>query len=117
MGRSRDIRARTKASAIGRNSCRRGRSQEDDHNLTFDTNEFGVREPISAEIGLALFEKRSNRRTHRRTDRQTDRHISFIYIEELQCPASPGFLDLQTLFAINDRQTGQTERQTVRLNR
>ena len=90
MGRSRDIRARTKASAIGRKSGRRGRSQEDDHNLTFDAIEFGVREPNSAEIGLALFEKRSNRRTHRRTDRQTDRHISFIYIDELQCPASRG---------------------------
>ena len=48
-------------------SRRRGRSQEDDHSLTFDSNEFGVREPNSAETGLAVFEKRSNRRTHRPT--------------------------------------------------
>ena len=45
--------------------CRR--SQEDDHSLTFDPNEFGVRKPNSAEIGLAVLEKRSNRRTHRQT--------------------------------------------------
>ena len=45
-------------------SRRRGRSQEDDHSLTLDMNKFGVREPNSAEIGLAVFEKRSNRRTH-----------------------------------------------------
>ena len=71
-----DIRARAKASAIGRKWCRRGRSQEDDHSLTFDRNELGVRKPNSAEIGLAVFEKRSNRRT----DRQTDRHLFFIYM-------------------------------------
>ena len=64
-----DIRARAKASATGRKSCRRGKSQEDDHSLTFDPNEFGVREPNSAEIGLAVFEKRS----YGRTDRQRDR--------------------------------------------
>ena len=51
---------------------RHGRSQEDDHSLTFDSNEFGVREPNSAEIGLTVFEKRSNRRTQRQTDTQTD---------------------------------------------
>ena len=76
MRRSRDIRARAKASGIGRKSRRRGRSQEDNYNLTFDTNEFGVREQNSAEIRLAVFEKRFNRRTHR----QTDRHLFFIYI-------------------------------------
>ena len=68
MRRSRDIRARAEASAIGRKWRRRGRSQEDDHSLTFDSNEFGVRDPNSAEIGLAVFEKRSNRPTHRQTD-------------------------------------------------
>ncbi len=77
--------SRAEASAIGRNSRRRGRSQEDDHRLTFDPNEFGVHEPNSAEIRLAVFEKCSNRRT----DRQTDRHLCFIYIDKLQCPASP----------------------------
>ena len=41
MRRSRDIRARAEASSIGRKSRRRGRSQEDDHSLTFDVNEFG----------------------------------------------------------------------------
>ena len=46
----------------------RGRSQEDDHGLTFDQNEFGVRKPNSAEIGLAVFEKRSYGWTHRQTD-------------------------------------------------
>ena len=55
MRHSRDIRARAEASAIGGKSRRRGRSQEDDHSLTFDRNEFGVREPNSAEIGLAVF--------------------------------------------------------------
>ena len=59
MRRSGDIRARAKASAIGRKSRRRGKIQEDDHSLTFDPNEFGVREPNSAEIGLAVFEKPS----------------------------------------------------------
>ena len=78
MRRSRDIRARAEASAIGGKSRRRGRSQEDDHSLTFDPNEFGVREPNSAEIGLAVFEKRSNRRTDRQTVRQTD--TSPLYI-------------------------------------
>ena len=68
MCRSRDIRARAEASGIGRKSRRRGRSQEDDHSLTFDRNEFGVHEPNLAEIGLAIFEKRSNRQTHRQTD-------------------------------------------------
>ena len=71
MRRSGDIRARVKASASSRKSRRRGRSQEDDHSLTFDPNEFGVREPNSAEIGLAVFEKRSYGWTHRQTDRQT----------------------------------------------
>ena len=42
MRRFRDIRARAEASAIGRKSCRRGSSQEENHNLTFDANEFGV---------------------------------------------------------------------------
>ncbi len=41
MRRSGDIRARAEASAIGRKWRRRGRSQEDDHSLTFDPNEFG----------------------------------------------------------------------------
>ena len=72
MRRSEDIRSRAEASAIGGKSRRRRRSQEDDHSLTFDRNEFGVREPNSAEIGLAVFEKRSYGRTHRQTDRQTD---------------------------------------------
>ena len=83
MRRSRDIRARAEASAIGRKSRRRGRNQEDDHNLTFEPNEFGVREPNSAEIRLAVFEKRANRRTHRHS-------TSPLYIDKLQCPASPG---------------------------
>ena len=77
MRRSGDIRTRAEASAIGGKSRRRGRSQEDDHGLTFEINEFGVREPNSAEIGLAVFEKRSSGRTHR----QTDRHLSSIYID------------------------------------
>ena len=64
MRRSRDIRARAEASAIDRKS----RRQEDDHSLTFDPNGFGVRELNSAEIRLAVFEKRSYRRTHRQTD-------------------------------------------------
>ena len=72
MRRSGNIRGRAEASAIGRKSRRRGRSQEDDHNLNFDSIEFGVREPNSAEIRLAVFEKRSYGRTHRQTDRQTD---------------------------------------------
>ena len=71
MRRSRDIRARAEASAIGRKSRRRGRSQEDDHYLTFGANELAVREPNSAEIRLAVFEKRSYRRTHTQTDRHT----------------------------------------------
>ena len=66
--RSEDIRARAEASAIGVKWRRRGRSQEDDHGLTFEINEFGVREPNLAEIGLAVFEKRSYGRTHRQTD-------------------------------------------------
>ena len=48
-----------------------------------------------------------------------------IYVYKLQCPASPGgqhpgnslitqIIDLQTLFAINDRQTVQTDTQTDR---
>ncbi|XP_062523329.1 uncharacterized protein LOC134198000 [Corticium candelabrum] len=68
MCRSGDIRARAEASAIGGKSRRRGRSQEDDHGITFEINEFGVREPNSAEIGLAVFEKRSYGRTHRQTE-------------------------------------------------
>ena len=75
MRRSEDIRARVKASAIGGKWRRRERSQEDKHRLTFDCNEFGVREPNSAEIGLAVFEKRSNRRTHRHTNRR----LIYIY--------------------------------------
>ena len=66
MRRSGDIRARAEASEIG-GKRRRGRSQEDDHGLTFEINEFGVREPNSAEIGRAVFEKLS----YGRTDRQT----------------------------------------------
>ena len=71
MRRSGDIRARAEASAIGGKRRRRGRSQEDDGGLTFDLNEFGVRERNSAEIGLAVFERRSYVRTHRQTDTQT----------------------------------------------
>ena len=67
--------------------------------------------------------------TDRQTDRQTHRHLSFIY---RQAPM-PGFargttpggqhpgnslmtqiIDLQTLFAINDRQTVQKNTQTDR---
>ena len=70
MRRSGDIRARAEASAIGGKWRRCGKSQEDDSSLTFDPNEFDFREPNLAEIGLAVFEKRSNRRTHRQTDRQ-----------------------------------------------
>ena len=88
MRDSEDIRARADASAIGGKWRRRGRSQEDEHTLTFDRNKFGVREPNSAEIELAVFEKRSNRWTHRQTHRQTD--TSPLYIYKLQCPASPG---------------------------
>ena len=73
-----DIRARAEASAIGGKRRRRGRSQEDDRGLTFDLNEFGVREQNSAEIGLAVFERRSYLRAHRQTDRQTD--TSPLYI-------------------------------------
>ena len=71
MRRSGDICALAEASAIGGKWRRRGRSGEDDHSLTFDANEFGVREPNSAEIGLSVFEKRSYRRTHKHTDTQT----------------------------------------------
>ena len=71
MRRSGDIRARAEASAIGGKRRRRGRSQEDDRGLTFDLNEFGVRERNSAEIGLAVFERRSYVRAHRQTDTQT----------------------------------------------
>ena len=39
----REIFARAEASAIGGKWRRRGRSQEDDHRLTFKINEFGVR--------------------------------------------------------------------------
>ena len=66
--RSGDIRARAEASAIGGKWRRRGKSQEDDHGLTFEISEFGVREPNSSEIGLAVFEKRSYGRTHRQTE-------------------------------------------------
>ncbi len=83
-----DIRVRAEATAIGRKWRRRWRSQEDDHSLTFDPNEFGVRDPNSAEVRLAVFEKRSYGRTDRQTDRQTD--TSPLYIYKLQCPASPG---------------------------
>ena len=79
MGRSGDIRARAEASAIGGKRRRRGRSQEDDRGLTFDLNEFGVRERNSTEIGLAVFERRSYVRTHRQTHRHTD--TSPLYIE------------------------------------
>ena len=68
MRRTGNIRA-SEACAIAGKWRRRGRSQEDDHGLTFEINEFGVREPNSAEIGLAVFEKRS----YGRKDRQTDR--------------------------------------------
>ena len=71
MRRSGDIRARAEASAIGGKRRRRGRSQEDDRGLTFELNEFGVRERNSAEIGLAVFERRSYVRAHRQTDTQT----------------------------------------------
>ena len=81
--RSGDIRALAEASLIGGKSRRRGRSQEDDHGLTFEINEFGVREPNSAEIGLAVFEKRSYGRTHTQTDRQTDRLKIKKYDQEL----------------------------------
>ena len=58
------------------------------------------------------------------TDGQTDRHLSFI-VYKLQCPASPRgqhpgkslitqIIDLQTLFAISDRETVQTDTQTDR---
>ena len=50
MRRSRDIRTRAEASVIGGKSRRRGRSREDDHNFTFDLNEFSVRKPNLAEI-------------------------------------------------------------------
>ena len=110
---------RAEASAIGEKWNGRGRSQEDDHGLTIEINEFGLREPISAEIGLAVFEKRSDGRTHRQTD------TSPLFIYKLQCLASPGgqhpgntlitqIIDLQTLFAVNDRQTVQTHTQTDR---
>ena len=68
MRRSGDIREQAEASAIGGKWRRRGRSQEDDHSLTFDRNKFGVREPNSAEIRLAVFEKRLQQ-----TDTQTYR--------------------------------------------
>ena len=75
MRRSRDIRAsgsecdRQEIASSWEKSGRRPQSH-------FDENEFGVREPNSAEIRLAVFEKRSYRRTHRQTDRQT----SLLYI-------------------------------------
>ncbi len=63
-------------------SRRRGRSQEDDHSLTFDPNEFGVREPNSAKIGLAVLRNAP-------TDGHTDRHLCFMFIDihRLECPA------------------------------
>ena len=71
MRHSGDIHARAEASAIGGKRRRRGRSQEDDRGLTFDLNEFGVHERNSAEIGPAVFERRSYVRAHRQTDTQT----------------------------------------------
>ena len=64
-----------------------------------------------------------NARTDGHTDTQTD--TSPLYIYKLQCPASPGgqhpgntlitqIIDLQTLFAVNDRQTVQSHTQTDR---
>ena len=77
---SEDIRTQAEASVIGGRWRRRGRSQEDDHGLTFEINEFSMREPNLVEIGLAVFEKRSYGRTHRQTDRQTDRQTPLLYI-------------------------------------
>ena len=82
MRRSEDIHAQGEVSAIGGKRRRHGRSQEDDHSLTFEINEFSVHELNSAEIGLAVFEKRSYRRTQ--TDRQTDRQTPLLYIYRLQ---------------------------------
>ena len=67
MRRFRDIRARAERVQ----SRRRGKSLEDDHSLTLDPNEFGVREPNLAEIGLAVLRNAL-------TDEYTDRHLSFI---------------------------------------
>ena len=91
MRRSGDIRARAEASAIGRKWRRRWRSQEDDHSLNFDPNEFGAREPDLAEIGLAVFEKRSYGRTHTQTDGQTDRQTPLLYIYVLGSMAHPSY--------------------------
>ena len=67
---------RAEACALGGKCRRRGRSQEDDHSLTFHKNEFGVRKPNSAEIGLVVFEKR----LYGQTDTQTDRQTPVLYI-------------------------------------
>ena len=77
MRRSRDIRAQAEACEIGRKSRRRGRSQEDDHSLTFDPNEFGVREPNSAEIRCAVLR---NALTDRHTGIQTPLLYIYRYI-------------------------------------
>ena len=76
MRRSRDIRARAEASAIGEKSRRRERSQEDEHNLTFDANEFGVHEPNSTRSDSPFLR---NAPTDGHTDRQTD--TSPLYID------------------------------------
>ena len=70
MCRSRDISAREEASANDGKSRHRGKSQEDERNLTFEYYELGVSEPHSAEISLAVYEKLYYRRTHRQTVRQ-----------------------------------------------
>ena len=76
-----DIRARAEASEIGGKWRRRGRSQEGHHGLTFEINEFGVREPNSARSDSpSLRNARTDKHTDRQTDRQTDRHLSFKYI-------------------------------------
>ena len=103
MRRSEDIRAQAEASAISGKSRRRGRSQEDDHSLTFNPNEFGVREPNSAEIRPAVFEKRSYGRTRRQTDRQTEccRFMFQIYVldrqTDRQTDTSVLYIDYSTL--------------------
>ena len=76
MRRYRDIRARAEAGSIGRKSRRRERSTEDDDNLTFDLCRFGVHEPNSVEIRLAVLEILS----YRYTDKHTCRHLSSLYV-------------------------------------
>ena len=79
---------------------------------------------VSNNRGVALVVCKSSKTRSSHSD-NTWKSPRVPYIYKLQCPASPRgqhpgnslitqIIDLQTLFAINDRQTVQTETQTDR---